>query len=378
MLFARYMGRYLILLILLSACHKSAKPITPSVPVTAVRVEAQTIPADFEFVGVGESSHIVQIRARVEGYLQSIDYKEGSMVQKDDLLFVIDQRPFIAAVDSAQGMLDRQKALLWNAQQTKKRMVPLYAENAVSQRDLDRALADELAAEAEVETAQADLYKAQINLGFTSITAPVTGMSSQAKYREGALIAPGAGDENLLTTLYVVDPIWVNFSISDNDLLQMRQDLTHNRLKFPENMNFKIEAILSDGTVVPTEGVIDFSNPAIQQTTGTMLFRAVLPNPKTLIYPGQFVGVVVKGATRPNAIVVPQSAVVQGAHGTFVYVVENGKAVEKAITPGEWYKSYWIIDEGLKSGDVVIATGVNKIQDNSPVTIQTLLPSQVQ
>lgn len=299
------------------------------------------------------------------------------MVQSGDLLFVLDQRPFVASVDSAKGMLDRQKALLWNAQQTKKRMVPLYEKDAVSERDLDRAIADELAAEAEVETAAADLNKAQINLGFTSITAPVTGLSGPAKYREGALIAPGAGDQNLLTTLYVVDPIWVNFSVSDNDLLRLNKDVFEKRITLPDKMNFQIEAVLSDGTVVPTEGIIDFKNPAIQQSTGTMLFRAVLPNPKVLIYPGQFVKVVVKGAVRERAIAVPQTAVIQGGKGTFVYVVKGAVAQERNVEAGDWYKDYWIINGGLNEGDVVITQGVNKIQNNKPVTIQTLLPSKL-
>lgn len=364
--------------LLLTSCHKEAKPAAPlPVNVTAVRVEPQTLPANFEFIGVGESSHIVQIRARVEGYLQSINYKEGGMVKTGDLMFVIDQRPFIASLESAQGSLDRQKAILWNAQQTKGRMVPLYEKNAVSQRDLDQAIASELAATAEVETAQADLYKAQINLGFTSITAPVSGLTSQAKYREGALIAPGAGDDNLLTTLYVVDPIWVNFNISDNDLLQLRKDVVSKRVQLPANMNFLIEAILSDGTVVPTTGVIDFSNPAIQQSTGTMLFRAVIPNPKLLIYPGQFVKVVVKGAIRPSAIAVPQTAVMQNENGTFVYTIENGLAKMKNVQAGEWYKNYWIIDSGLNAGDIVITQGTAKVKNNRPVSIQTLLPSEI-
>ncbi len=376
------MARFLLLplfLFFFVSCEKQERPTAPPpVPVTAIRVEPQTIPADFEFVGVGESSHIVQIRARVEGYLESINYKEGGMVQAGDLMFVLDQRPFIAAVDSAQGMLDRQKAVLWNAEQTKARMVPLYEKNAVSQRDLDRALADELAAKAEVETASADLYKAEINLGFASISAPVAGLTGQAKYREGALISPGAGDENLLTTLYVVDPIWVNFNVSDNDILHLKKDVAAGRLKLPGKMNFTIEAVLSNGTVVPTTGVIDFNNPAIQQSTGTMLFRAVLPNPNLLIYPGQFVKVIVKGAVRPNAIAVPQTAVLQNENGSFVYVVENGTAVSRQVEAGDWYKDYWIIDSGLKRGDVVIAKGVAKVQNKRPVMIQTLLPSQLQ
>lgn len=374
---ARFLPHALFIFFAASCAKQQKQAPPPPVPITAIRVEPQTLPADFEFVGVGESSHIVQIRARVEGYLESIDYKEGGMVKTGDLLFVLDQRPFIAAVESAQGVLARQKAILWNAQQTKARMVPLYAKNAVSQRDLDRALADELAAQAEVDTAQADLYKAEINLCFASISAPVSGLTSQAKYREGALISPGPGDENLLTTLYVVDPIWVNFNVSDNDLLLLKKNVAAKRVQLPEKMHFTIEAVLSNGTVVPTTGVIDFNNPAIQQTTGTMLFRAVLPNPNILIYPGQFVKVVVKGAIRPQAIAIPQAAVLQNENGTFVYVVENGMAASRQVEAGDWYKDYWIINSGLKAGDVVIAKGVAKVQNKRQVMIQTLLPSKI-
>ncbi len=368
----------LLFFVVVFGCHKTATPPPAPVPVTAIRIQPQTVPADFEYIGVGESSHIVQIRARVEGYLESIDYTEGGMVHTGDLMFVLDQRPFIAVVESTQGALEREKAVLWNAQQTKNRMVPLYAKNAVSLRDLDNAIAEELAAAAAVQSAAADLYKAELNLGFASITAPVTGLASQAKYREGALISPGPGDQNLLTTLYVVDPIWVNFSVSDEDLLKARREVTQGTLIWPKNHSFTIEAILSDGTVVPAQGTIDFTNPALQQSTGTMLIRAVLPNPNLLIYPGQFVRVVVKGAVHPNAILVPQTAVMQGQNGTFVYVVEEGKARARPVTPGDWYLSYWIINDGLKVGDIVIAQGVNKVQNGTPVTIQSLLPSTPQ
>lgn len=369
------MKRFICSLLLLTCvcCQKPVKPPKPPAAVSAVRVAAKTIPADFEYIGVGESSHIVQIRARVEGYLESINYKEGALVKKGDLMFVLDQRPFIAEVDKAKGTVERMKALLWNAEQTRARMVPLYLENAVSQRDLDNAVAEEWSAKGNLASAEADLYHAELNLGFASITAPVTGLASQAKYREGALIAPG--QDNLLTTMYVVDPIWINFSISDQDLLAARLAVKKKQMVWPKDMNFKIEAILSNGIVVPGEGYIDFTNPAVQQSTGTMLIRAILPNPNLYIYPGQFVRVVLKGATRPNAILVPQTAVVQGQNGPFVFVIQDGKAVQQTVQLGDWYLNYWIILDGLKVGDLVIAEGVAKIQNGSPVTIQQMVPS---
>lgn len=364
---------FYLFLFTLASCSKPVSKEKGPVPVSAIRIVPETIPANFEYIGVGQSSHIVELRARVEGYLESINYKEGSLVQKNDLMFVLDQRPFLAAVESTKGTVERQKALLWNAQQVKNRMVPLYKQNAVSQKDLDDALANELAMAANVQTADAELYKAELNLGFASITAPVTGLASQAKYREGALIAPGS--ENLLTTIYVVDPIWVNFCISESDILKMKKEVHEKKLAWPANMSFQVEAILSDGTKLPADGYIDFANPAIEQSTGTMLIRSILPNSKLLIYPGQFVRVIVKGATRPNAILVPQTAVQQGKEEMFVYVIEGGKAAMRPVEPGDWYQNSWIINGGLKAGDLVIVEGVNKVQNHTPVMIQNVAPN---
>lgn len=381
MLFRPNMDRYCFaFLFLFASCSQTAPPHSnpTTISVSAMRVEPKTIPATFEYVGVGESSHIVQLRARVEGYLESIQYKEGGMVEEGELMFVLDQRPFVAEVEKAQAEVSQQKAFLWNAEQTLQRMVPLYKQNAVSQKDLDNAIAQELEAKASVDKAQAALYKAELDLGYASIVSPVNGLASQAKYREGALISPGPNDQNLLTTIYVVDPIWVNFNISDNDLLKLRKQLSLHQIEFPANKEFRIEAILADGTVVPAKGTIDFMNPAIEQATGTMLIRAVLPNPYRAIYPGLFVKVRVIGATYPNAIIVPQTAIVQGQNGTFVYVIENGKAVMKLVELGDWYENYWIVHKGLQKGDVVIVKGVNRLQNGSLVSVQTMVPSHPQ
>jgi membrane fusion protein (multidrug efflux system) len=364
------------LLVLLCSCGQKKTVAPPPVPVSAIHVVAQTIPAEFEYIGVGESSHIVELRARVEGYLEKIAYQEGSLVHTGDLMFVLDQRPFVASLDMAQGELARQKAVLWNAEQSKARMVPLYQQNAVSQRDLDNAIAEDLAAKANVMTAQANVEQANLNLGFASIKAPVTGMASKAIFREGALISPGPN--SLLTYIYVIDPIWVNFSVSSGDILKARDEVAQKHLLYPPEMNFSIEVIMADGTVLPAKGKIDFTDPAVQQSTGTMLVRSVLANPQGWLRPGQFVRVIVKGATRPNAIIVPQTAVLQGQSGTFVYVVNNGEAEVCPVQTGDWYKDYWIINSGLKPGDVVIVQGVNKVQNHTPVTIKNWQPSNPQ
>lgn len=362
------------LCVCVSSCQKKPAPQAVAVPVTAMQVITQTIPANFEYIGVAESSHIVELRARVEGYLEQITYKEGSLVKDNTLMFVLDQRPFVDAVNMAKGELDRQRAILWNAQQTKNRMVPLYQQNAVSQKDYDNAIAAELAAEADLQVAEAHLQKAELNLSFASIQAPVTGMASKAKFREGSLISPGP--DSLLTTMYVIDPIWVNFCVSEGDILKARTEISKNLIKYPPNMDFKIEVVMADNTVVPAQGVIDFTDPALQQSTGTMLVRSVLPNPNGWLRPGQFVRVIVKGAVRPSAIIVPQTAVQQGQSGVFVYVInKEGKAEVRPVKPGDWYQDYWIIQDGLQAGDMVIATGVNRVQNGTPVHVIKVVPS---
>ncbi|MCI5052010.1 MAG: efflux RND transporter periplasmic adaptor subunit [Simkaniaceae bacterium] len=364
----------LLCLISLSSCGKKKPERGFSVPVTAMKVVPQKIPADFQFVAVAESSHIVEIRARVEGYLEKISYDEGKLVEENDLLFTLDQRPFIASLDIAKGELDQKEAVLWNAQQTKNRMVPLYKQNAVSQRDLDNALASEYAAEADVRSAKAAVYKNQVNLSYTEIRAPVTGMASRAIFREGALISPGP--DSLLTRLFVIDPIWVNFNVSEGQILQLQDEKRHGKIVLPQEQDVIIEVVMPNGDVFPAEGKIDFLDPALQQSTGTMLVRSIMKNPGRILRPGMFVNVVVKGAYRPNAIVVPQTAVQMGQGGTFVYVIAGGKYAEvRPVVVGDWFRDYWIIEEGLKEGDEVISLGVNKVVNGGPVTVTHRAPS---
>lgn len=359
----------------LSSCKKQEKHERPPTHVTATKIVKQTIPANFEFIGVAESSHIVELRARVEGYLQQIAYKEGSIVNEGELMFVIDPRPFEASLESAKGALASQKAILWNAEQAKARMEPLYKQNAASKKDLDDAIASVMSAEANVKSAQANVVTAELNLSFTSIAAPVTGSSNQAKYREGALISPGPN--SLLTTIYVIDPIWVNFNVSDNDLLLARNETEKGLLKYPKDDDFNIEIVFADGTVMPAVGKVDFTDPAFQQTTGTRLIRAVVPNSKGLLSPGQFVKTRVKGAVRPNAIIVPQTAVQQGQKGMFVFVLDkDNKAQIRPIVAGDWYKDFWIINSGLQEGDEVIVDGASKVVPGMQVTVTKIIADQ--
>lgn len=356
---------------LMTACSKEeikdAAP--PPLQVTAIPVIPRTIPATYEYVGVAQSSHPVEIRARVEGYLDKIAYQEGSLVEVDQLLFQIDPRPFQAALDNAKADLERQKAILWNAQRTRERLDPLYKQNAASRRDLDNAIAQELTAIADVDASAAKVREAELNLSYTTITSPIRGLSGQSSLREGALVTPGPN--GLLTTISVIDPIWVNFNVSDGDILKFQDEEKKGLIVAPKDKKFTVELTLADGSTFPFKGTIDFTEPTLQQSTGTMMVRAVFRNPELVLRPGQFVRAKASGAIRPNAIIIPQKAVLQGSKGMFVYLVgKDNKAHVQPIEAGGWYESFWIIKSGLQEGDLVIVEGINKVKPGQSVSVK--------
>lgn len=335
----------------------------------AVKVETikpASIPAIFSFVGFTQSSHEVEIRARVEGYLEEVPYKEGAFVKAGEILYVLDKKPFEAALENAKGVLAKNQAILWNAKKTVERLKPLYKQNAASRKDLDSAIADKLTARAEVQSAKAKLMQAELDLSYTTIKSPISGLAADTTYKEGALITPGTNA--LLTTVSVVDPIWVFFSISENERLKFKDEEIKGKLILPKD-DLEIEVVLADGTTYPYKGKVNFASPTIDQKTGTMSIRATLPNPGNVLMPGQFVRINAVGAIRPDAIIVPQRAVLEGKNGMFVYVVINNKAEIREVEVGDWYQKNWIITDGLIPGDVVIVDGINKVQPNTPVQL---------
>ncbi len=352
---------------ILCGCEPEKKEAQP-IKVTAFRVERETVPADFQFVGVAKSSHPVEIRSRVEGYLQSIEYTEGSMVEAGQLLFRIDPSQFEASLEEAKAELARQEAILWRAKRSLQRLEPLYEQNAASQRDRDNALAQVLAAEASVLAAKANVTQAELNLSYTFITSPIKGMTARAKHREGALIVP-SGD-NLLTLVSVIDPIWVVFSVSDDQLLQARAQGEANALLLPDEQNYTVTLLLADGSTFPQNGEVNFASPTLDPATGAMVVRAQFSNPEGIVLPGQFVNAVISGAKWNNVLIVPQAAVSQGRKGMYVFVVGKDNTVSRRqVKIGPWYENYWIIEEGLEPGDLVVVEGTNKVQEGSSVEI---------
>ncbi|MDR3624184.1 MAG: efflux RND transporter periplasmic adaptor subunit [Chlamydiales bacterium] len=353
-----------------SSCKSDTHEETRSpTSVTAFEVQPATIPAVFNYVGFAESTHLVEIRARVEGYLDKIAYTEGSFVENGQLLFQLDPKPFIAALDNAKGLLAKAKAILWNANTTVNRLKPLFAQDAISKRDLDNAIASQLAAQAEVDSANAQVVEAELKLGYTTIATPVTGLSGKSHFREGALITLGP-DSSMLTTVSVIDPIWIYFSVSETDILTTRMQASKGIIKLPKDNNFDVRLILGNDFVYPELGKVDFTSPTLNQSTGTLEARAVFANPLAILKPGQFVKVQVLGTVRPDAIIIPQQAVQQGQKGMYVYIIDkDNKAEMVEIDPGEWFENYWIIKSGLKPGDLVVSDGVNKVYPGLPVTI---------
>lgn len=331
-------------------------------------VTSSDTPVTFEFVAQTESSREVEIRARVAGFLDKRQYTEGDLVKPGQVLFQMDRKPFEAALASAQGQMAQQQARWEVAKATLARVKPLAAQNAVSKMDLDNAVGAERETKAAVLAAEGQVRTAQLNLSYTTITSPLNGLSGDAKKQEGSYVTPG--ESGLLTSVFQMDPIYVNFSLSENETLKYRDEIAAGRLKFPPRSDFVVEVVLADGTVVPEHGKVNFTAPAYSQDTGTFLVRAVLANPNGLLRPGQFVRALAKGASRPNAILVPQKAVLEGAKSHFVWVVNGeGKPEQRVVEVGEWQGDNWFISKGLKAGERIVVDGALRVTPGGPLKI---------
>lgn len=353
----------------LTGCHKHAPKPAERGPaeVSVLTIEPRDTPVSFEYVGQTQSSRQVQIVARVNGFLERRLYTEGSVVKAGQVMFQQDARPFQAQVDAAKAALAEQQARLKVANDNLARVKPLAARKALSQRELDDATGAAETAAAAVDVAKANLEQAQLNLSYTRITTPVTGVSSYARVQDGQYVNIA---DSQLTYVAQLDPMWVNFSLSENDMLKLRSEQQAGRLRLPAKEDFEVEVILADGTTFPRKGRITFANADYNQQTGTFMLRATLPNPEGVLRPGQFVRVRVLGAVRPGAVLVPQQAVLQGASGHFVIVVDkDGRAQIRPVEVGPWQGDEWFILKGLAKGDVVVTDGVVRLSPGAPVRV---------
>ena len=339
----------------------------PPPEVLTTTVAAQSLPLGFEYVGQTAGSREVEVRARVPGIILKRNFTEGAPVKEGQSLYTIDPAQLEAAAARAEADVVAAQARLEQAKRNAARLKPLYAEKAVSQKENDDAVSAEEISAADLKAARARLTEAKLSLSYTKVEAPVSGVASRSLRSEGSLVG---GPETLLTTVMQVDPMWVNFGIPDNEQAQLARDVQSGRVALPKDGAFEVALKLADGSIYERTGKLNFSDVRVSPTTGTREARAELPNPKGVLRPGEFVRVILRGATRPNAITVPQRAVMEGPQGKFVYIVdEKSTAQPRPIEVGEWAGDAWIINKGVQPGDKVIVEGLMRLGPGAPVRI---------
>jgi membrane fusion protein (multidrug efflux system) len=357
-------------MLLAVGCKKQESRVATSqtIEVTAVKVEPRDVPITFEWLAQTESSRQVEIRARVAGILEKRVYKEGAVIQEGQVMFEMERKPFETKLDAAKADLGVQEARVANARQNLERVQDLSKKNAVSRQALDEAINAEREAAAAVLAVKAKVAEAELNLSYTTIRAPITGLSSFATKHDGSYI--GQGENSMLTYVAAIDPIWVKFSASENHWLRLQEEVKAGRLVVPPDDAFDVEVVLADGRIHPQKGRLTFTDLAFSRDTGTYQVRAEVPNPQDDLSPGQFVHARLLGAVRPKAILLPKRAVLQGAKGSFVWVVgPQSKAEFRPIELGDWYGDEWFVNEGLHSGDTVVVDGGIKVQPGATLKV---------
>ena len=357
----------LIATFFLAACDKkSPPPPKPPIEVSVMKIIAQDTPIDFEYVGQTESPNEVELRARVAGFLDKQVYSDGEFVTAGQIMFQMDPKPFEAKLLTAKGELAQQQARLEVAKATLARVIPLAAQNAVSQQTLDTVTGDEKEAQAAVISAMGQVQVAKLNLSYTTIISPIAGLSRDSTPNEGAYLMVGS----VLSSVSGIDPMNVNFSVSENELFSYRDNVAKGLLVGPKDSEFQVQLTLADGSIFPNMGYISFANPSFSKETGTFLVRAVFKNPDGQLRPGQFVRAKVSGASRKNAIIVPQTAVLQGAKSHFVWVInKDNQAEQRMVEVGDWIGNDWLINGGLKAGERVVVEGAIRVKAKKPLKI---------
>ncbi len=347
--------------ILFTACQKKdeqkAKPIAG---VTILTVKSADINMTTEATATTEASKFVQLRARVDGYLNSIDYTEGSFVRSGETLFTLDPKPLEATLKIAKGTKASADANYQNAKRNLDRIQPLFEANAVSRQEYDTAVATELSTKAALQSAEASVALAELNLGYTSIKSPITGMSDKAAVHVGNYISPSTN--GLLTTISQIDPIYINFQITENQYLSMNQAGQNNKESI-------VKVTTADGKPYAENGKVSFCSPSFDTSTGTMNCRAEVKNPNGKLRPGEFVRIKVGSQKPQKVILVPQKALLQGQKGRFVYVIKDNHATPRPVVLGEWIGDKAVILQGLMDNDIIAVDGIAKVMPNSEVKV---------
>ena len=357
--------------LLLAACDKEKAAPAPVVPVVQVVEAAQRdVPITMEWVGAMDGNINAAIRPQVTGYLIRQNYREGDLVKKGQLLFEIDPRTFEAAVDEAAGIRAQKVARLETTSANLARIKPLAEKNAVSQKDLDDATGAFQSAKAELEAADANLKTAKLNLGFTKITSPITGIAGIAKAQIGDLLSPSGGE---LTTVSSVDPIKVYFNISEQEYLKVA---TAADAAGKKAQDVPLDLILVDGSIYGHRGKVSVLNRQVDVATGTFKVASLFPNPNNLLRPGQFGRIRATMQVVKGAVLVPQRAVTE-MQGKFLLAVvgADNKVDVRPVVVGERVGSEWLIAQGLKAGEKVIAEGTQKVRPGMTVQTKPFVPA---
>ena len=354
--------------------HVSGAQPGGSPDVEVVQVEQKDIPIYGEWIGTLDGFTNADVRAQVSGYLVRQGYQEGAFVKKGQLLFEIDPRPFQAALDQAKGQLAQATAQLANAEAVQRRTeldvnryTPLAKEQAASQQDLDNAIQNNLAAKATVGTAAAQIQTAEaavettrINLDFTRLISPIDGIAGQAQLQVGALVNPSSGP---VTSVSTVDPIKVYFTVGEPQYLAWRKRFPTETTREAADKNLRLELILADGSIYPNTGTFYFADRQVNESTGAIRIAGLFPNPGNILRPGGYGKVRAAIRIQQDALLVPQRAVSELQGGYQVAVVDNENKVSiRTVTVGDRVGNQWIIADGLKRGERVVAEGIQKVR----------------
>jgi membrane fusion protein (multidrug efflux system) len=345
---------------------EQSKLFVPEIPV--YKITAEDVPIYQEFVGQVYGLKDISIRARVEGFLEGIYFDEGRGVKKGQLLYTIESQPFEADVAAKMSLLAEAKIMFVNAESELNRIRPLAEINAVSQSDLDAAVARFEASQASVEAAEANLRAAQIQLSYTKIKAPISGIIGKTKAKVGDFVGREPNPV-ILNVVSRIDVILVEFFLTESEYLIVAREWNKNKeLEEVEREEPYLELILSDGSIHNHKGIVEFVDREVDPTTGSILLQASFPNPEYIIRPGQFARVNASVRTIRNGILIPQRSVMemQGIHNVFVINNEN-KVELRRIIVGPTIESFWLVKEGLKNGEKVVYEGLQKVKPGMTV-----------
>lgn len=350
---------------LAAGCRKAPAPTPPfAVPVTAAEAVVRTTTNYLEYIGQTSGGQDVEIRARVAGFLESVNFKEGTVVKSNTLLYTIDDGPFQASLAQAEGQMAQVEAGWLKARQDTNRFGPLWERHAISRQQYDDSIAAERAAAASVRAARAAVDAARLQLGYTRICAPIDGLVGKTEVKTGNLVGQGA--TTLLTTISSMDPIQVRFSVSEKQYLQWRRK---NETNATSGIGV-FELILADGAVHPEKGSIIFADRQVDPATGTLLLEVSFPNPQRIVRPGQYARVRFPAEVIPDAILIPQRCVqeLQATYSLFVVGPED-KAQFRRIVVGPATDTLYVVRDGLKPGEKVVISGVQKLQNGVPMQV---------